>query len=239
MNSTLAASLYYLLHNSHTLKTLEREILSTFTSRSEIRMGPKMQSCTYLRACIDETMRMTPAVGGVLPREVLPGGLTIPSLDLHLPAGIDVGVPIYAIHHHPDYIVSPFLFDPSRWLSNTRPETSDDSSTPPPPPHPQSKEALLAVYNPFSIGHRACLGKPLVYMELMIALARIIWEFEMRLSEEQFASEFVKREIRSGKRQPWEYQLQDWFMSRNEGPWAEFRVRETREAELANAKGGD
>lgn len=159
---------------------------------------------------------MTPAVGGLLPREVLPGGLSIPQLGMHLPAGIDVGVPIYAIHHHPDYVVAPFVYDPSRWLVRKENEA----------PHAQNKEALQAVYNPFSIGHRACLGKPLVYMELCIAIARLIWEFDMRLSEEQSVSGFIREEIKSGKRQPWEYQLQDWFMSRNEGPWAEFKVRE-------------
>ncbi|KAF7194271.1 Cytochrome P450 monooxygenase [Pseudocercospora fuligena] len=214
-STTLAATLYYLLHNPHTLQKLQHEILTTFSSRSEIRMGPQMQSCTYLRAVIDETMRMTPAVGGLLPREVLLGGLEIPSLNLSLPAGIDVGVPIYAIHHHQDYVVSPFLFDPSRWLN----EKTEG------PPHPQNRDALMAVYNPFSIGHRACLGKPLVYMELMISIARIIWEFEMRLSPEQHISREVVKEIRSGKRQKYEYQLQDWFMSRNEGPWVEFKVR--------------
>lgn len=168
-----------------------------------------MRSCTYLRACIDETMRMTPAVGGVLPREVLPGGLTIPSLGLHIPSGIDVGVPIYAIHHHPKYVVSPFTFAPERWMGDAE--------------HPQNKEDLLAVWNPFSLGHRACLGKPLVYMELSIAIARLVWEFDLRLAGEQNVSAFVERDIRAGKRRNGEYHLLDWFMSRNEGPLVEFR----------------
>lgn len=215
-STTLAATFYYLLHNSHTLRNLELEILNTFKTRSDIRMGPAMQSCSYLRAVIDETMRMTPAVGGVLPREVLSGGLSIPSLGLDLPAGIDVGVPIYAIQHHSDYVVAPFIFDPSRWLNTQEGEE----------PHVQNREALNSVFNPFSIGHRACLGKPLVYMELCIAIARVVFEFEMRLSEEQNVSPFIAEEVRRGKRQPHEYQLQDWFMSRNEGPWAEFRRRE-------------
>lgn len=215
---TLAATLYYLLHNPHALRTLEKEVLKTFTSRSEIRMGPQMQSCTYLRACIDETMRMTPAVGGLLPREVLRGGLEIPSLSIHIPSGVDVGVPIYAIQHHADYVPAPSVFDPSRWL----PQPKEFEAA----PHAQNKEALNAVFNPFSVGHRGCLGKPLVYMELCIAIARLVFEFEMRLSSEQHVSGFIRREIKSGKRQPFEYQLQDWFMSRNEGPWAEFRRRE-------------
>lgn len=208
--STLAATLYYLLQNPSTLERLQKEIRTTFTAREQISMsGLKMQSCTYLRACIDETMRMTPAVGGVLPREVLQGGLNIPALGLSIPAGVDVGVPIYAIHHHEEYVPDPFTFSPERFLGSAK-----------------EKEALMSVWNPFSVGNRACLGKPLVYMELQIALARILFEFDLRLSGEQHVSGFIAKEIGTGKRQPREYQLQDWFMSRNEGPWAEFRVRE-------------
>ena len=85
---------------------------------------------------------------------------------------------------------------------------------------------MHAVFNPFSVGHRACLGKPLVYMELGIAISRLVWEYDMRLSGEQHVSALITKEIRTGKRQPKEYHLQDWFMSRNEGPWAEFRRRE-------------
>jgi cytochrome P450 len=174
-------------------------------------MGSKLQSCTYLRAVIDETMRMTPAVGGVLPREVQAGGLSIPDLNLELPAGIDVGVPIYAIHHHEDYVVAPFTFDPDRWLKKD---------------HAQDKDALMAVFNPFSVGHRACLGKPLVYMELSIAVARLVFEFDMRLSGDQHVSGFINEDLRNGKRRESEYQRLDWFMSRNEGPWAEFLTRD-------------
>lgn len=248
-STTLAATLYYLLHNPHTLHRLRAEILATFSTRHEIRMGPKMQSCSYLRAVIDETMRMTPAVGGNLPREVLPGGLDIPELGVFLPEGVDVGVPIYAVQHHADYVVRPFVFDPERWLHSSSSGTGGEKEEQR-HHHPQNRSSLQEVFTPFSIGHRSCLGKPLVYMELSLALARLIFAFDMRLSssssssstssasasEEEYSekhaqkeeklSERIQKEIKSGKRQPFEYQLLDWFMSRNEGPWVEFRWRE-------------
>lgn len=249
-STTLAATLYYLLHNPHTLSRLRAEILATFSTRHEIRMGPKMQSCSYLRAVIDETMRMTPAVGGNLPREVLPGGLEIPELGVFLPEGVDVGVPIYAVQHHADYVVRPFVFDPERWLHSSSSSSSGTGGGEGEKEghHPQNRSSLQEVFTPFSIGHRSCLGKPLVYMELSLALARLIFAFDMRLSsssssassasEEEYSekhghaqkeeklSERIQKEIKSGKRQPFEYQLLDWFMSRNEGPWVEFRWRE-------------
>lgn len=247
-STTLAATLYYLLHNPPTLHRLRAEILATFSTRHEIRMGPKMQSCSYLRAVIDETMRMTPAVGGNLPREVLSGGLEIPELGVYLPEGVDVGVPIYAVQHHADYVVRPFVFDPERWLhSSSSSSSGTGGGEKEGHPHPQNRSSLQEVFTPFSIGHRSCLGKPLVYMELSLALARLIFAFDMRLSssssastssEEEYSeehkhaqkekklSERIQKEIKSGKRQPFEYQLLDWFMSRNEGPWVEFRWRE-------------
>lgn len=250
-STTLAATLYYLLHNPPTLHRLRAEILATFSTRHEIRMGPKMQSCSYLRAVIDETMRMTPAVGGNLPREVLPGGLEIPELGVFLPEGVDVGVPIYAVQHHGDYVVRPFVFDPERWLHSSSSSSSGTGGEKEEQRHhPQNRSSLQEVFTPFSIGHRSCLGKPLVYMELSLALARLIFAFDMRLSsspsssstssasassgeysekhaqKEEKLSERIQKEIKSGKRQPFEYQLLDWFMSRNEGPWVEFRWRE-------------
>lgn len=213
--STMAAIIYYLLHNPRTLARLEDEVRSAFSQADDIRMGTSLQSCCFLRACIDETMRMTPAVAGLLPREVLKGGLSIPAMNLHLPAGVEVGVPIYSIQHHAAYVDEPFTFDPDRWLHQ------DEKL----PEHRQNKEALLSVFCPFSLGHRSCLGKPLVYMELSIAIARLVWEYDMRLAPEQHRSQQMEREIFCGKRKANEYQVQDWFLSNNESVMVEFRAK--------------
>ena len=153
---------------------------------------------------------MTPAVPGLLPREVLRGGLSIADLDVELQAGVNVGVCTYAIHHHSDYVVDPFVYDPARWLQ-------DD--------HVQNKEALHAIFNPFSQGVRACLGKPLVYMELSLAIARLVWEYDMRLAPDQHETRTITKELRHGKRQPGEYHVQDWFLTHNFGPFVEFKAR--------------
>lgn len=188
---------------------LEREVRQTFLRAADICSGPQLTSCTWLRACIDETMRMSPAVAGLLPREVLPGGLSIPALNLSFPARTVVGTCTYSIQHHPDNVLNPFQFDPSRWLSN----------------HRQDRHALQQVFYPFSLGHRACLGKPLVYMELSIAIARLVWEFDMRLAPDQHDPAFIQGDVRSGKRHPSEYHFQDWFLSNNFGPHVEFKAR--------------
>ncbi|KAK0348013.1 hypothetical protein LTR59_000496 [Friedmanniomyces endolithicus] len=215
-STTMSAVLFYLLHNPKALRRLEKEVRSAFEKSDDIRMGLQIQCCTWLRACIDESMRMSPAVAGLLPREVMEGGFSIAAMDLQFPAGVEIGVPIYAIQHNADYVDDPFSFEPDRWLPQ------DDVL----PEHRQNKDALNSVSCPFSLGHRSCLGKPLVYMELSIAIARLVWQYDMRLAPEQYPRKSMVKEIRQGLRHPAEYQYQDWFLSNNEGVFVEFRVRE-------------
>jgi cytochrome P450 len=246
-STTLSATLYYLLRNPACLEQVTSEIRSTFTDKEDIRTGPKLQSCHYLRACIDEAMRMSPAVPGLLPRLVLPGGLGIPSMDLHIPAGVDVGTCTYAIQHHEDYVVEPFKYDPSRWLQQAGPKpqvshvrqrsdsavalsnpltTKDGTKSNEYAALHQYREALNSVSAPFSLGNRACLGKPLVYMEITIAIARLVFEYEMRFVETALGDASMRADVVSGKRRAGEYHLRDWFLGKSEGPLVEFSARE-------------
>lgn len=245
-STTLSAALYYLLRNPSCLGRLTEEIRSTFVSgEDDIRTGPKLQSCSYLRACIDETMRMSPAVPGLLPRLVLEGGLSIPEpLNLHIPAGVDVGTCTYAIQHHEEYIADPFTYDPSRWLLEThkqpthkRQRSDSGIAMQRPSSRVESKEgvdqgcvqqnveAIHSCFAPFSLGNRACLGKPLVYMELSIAIARLVWRYDMRIVDVPLESQSVKEDLRTGRRVDGEYHLRDWFLSANEGPVVEFAAK--------------
>ncbi|KAI8193336.1 hypothetical protein K4K49_010990 [Colletotrichum sp. SAR 10_70] len=63
-STTLAATLFYLSGNASAYARLCHEIRSTFDSVEDIRIGAKLSSCNYLRACIDEALRMSPPVGG-------------------------------------------------------------------------------------------------------------------------------------------------------------------------------
>lgn len=60
-------------------------------------------------------MHLSLGVGGILPREVLPGGIGIGGGE-RFPSGTDIGVLCYAIHHNHVYFPNPFVFKPERWL---------------------------------------------------------------------------------------------------------------------------
>lgn len=194
----LAAAFYYLTHHLDIQARLHQELHEKFSSVDQIISGPVLSSCHYLRATIDETLRITPPVPSAMMREVTHPGLLIDSHSI--PAGTQVGVPIYAIHHNELYFPHAHTFDPSRWLSTTsRPETLD---------------AARRAFCPFSIGTRGCIGKTMAYNELSIALGRLCWLYEFRRFEQDDTP-------CDG---PWgEYATRDVFLSEREGPLVEFR----------------
>ena len=96
----LTALCFYLSRYPPCYRKLAAEIRSRFTSSSEIHSGPKLSSCHYLRACIDEALRMSPPITLIPYREVCNEGITVDGE--YIPAGTDVGVSIYSLHHNED-----------------------------------------------------------------------------------------------------------------------------------------
>lgn len=117
-------------------------------------------------------MRLTPAVGGLLPRTILEGGATVDGQTF--PQGTRVGVAGYAIHHNPDYFPSPFAYRPERWIVDDEKKAGVSAD--------DVRRAQNAFFQ-FSTGPRGCLGKTLAYVEMTVAVARIIWTFDVQLVE--------------------------------------------------------
>ena len=145
-STALAATFFYLVHNPEKLEKLTQEVRITFSEVEEIHMGSKLSGLAYLRACLDEAMRLSPSVGGILPREVLAGGIEIDGH--HVPQGTVVGVPTYTIHHNPKYYPQPFGYKPERWIAGSEPNVTAESIT-----------AGQSAFCPFSVGPRGCIGK--------------------------------------------------------------------------------
>ena len=220
------ATIFYLLHNPETLKRLQNEVRTKFGSADDIRIGTDLVSCVYLLACIDESLRLASPVGSLLPREILPGGLKVDGQ--WFPPGVDVGVPNYTLHHNAEYFPSPFEFRPERWLSvNNQSQTHRKSST-----ASIAREATInvdlevaqAAFMPFGIGRTSCVGKYLAYQEISLTIARMIWQYDMRVKPGSTVGEGHPN-LGWGRKRKNEFQLQDRFVSTHEGPMVEFRAR--------------
>ncbi|ETI28866.1 hypothetical protein G647_01318 [Cladophialophora carrionii CBS 160.54] len=221
-STALSALFFYLTRNERALKKLEEEIRTAFTDVEEIKYSARLTNLPYLRACIDEAMRMSPPVPGLLDRLVLPGGAMIDGR--HIPAGTTVGVPIYAIHHNETYFPNSFSYIPERWIPG--PESSATAGF---TVTPTSVEVAKIAFHAFSSGPRGCVGKNMAYMELYTAVARVMFLFDTRLKEGDHTGEGgggVEWATGEGRHRKDEYQLRDWLISDRVGPVVQFKSRE-------------
>ncbi|KAI1260640.1 cytochrome P450 [Xylariaceae sp. FL1019] len=96
--TAVSAAFFYLSSYPARQEKLAWEIRPAFTSVSQIN-GQTLSNCTFLRACIDEALRMSPPAAGSTP-------------------GITVGVNTYSVHHNEEYFPDSFIFRPERWLDD-------------------------------------------------------------------------------------------------------------------------
>ncbi|KAK0710478.1 cytochrome P450 [Apiosordaria backusii] len=160
----LSGVTFLLMTNPDALKKLTAEIRGAFKSEDEIDFM-SVSNLPYMLACLDEALRMYPPVPTGLPRVVTKGGASIAGH--YVPGGTVVAVHQWAMYHNEEHFKKPFEFHPERWLGD--PEFADDH-----------KDA----FQPFHLGPRNCLGRNLAYIEMRLILARVLWNFDLRMDED-------------------------------------------------------
>lgn len=125
-----------------------------------------LQSCTYLNAVIDETLRLHPPVPDGVYRLTPPEGLHIGAT--FIPGNVTVINPIYTLQRSPRSFTDPTSFLPERWLSS-----------------PQSSSSTLnkKAFTPFGIGPYGCVGKSLALGEIRAVVAKLVLRFQVRFAE--------------------------------------------------------
>ncbi|KAI9052021.1 hypothetical protein LZ554_004275 [Drepanopeziza brunnea f. sp. 'monogermtubi'] len=177
-SAVMSGTFFYLTHNPTILATVTREVRDAFAGGQveDIVSGSKLNSCIYLRACLDESMRISPPVPGPLPREVCAGGAMIDGT--MVPAGIDVSVGTWAIHHNKDYYPSPHTYNPSRWIAaDSIPASAGYAGV-----ARADVEKAQRAFAAFSLGPRGCIGRNMAYIELTLAMARVLFLFDLELA---------------------------------------------------------
>lgn len=218
---TLSAAFFYLSNNPRVLSKLVQEIRGAFDDVEDVRLGAKLNTLVYLRACIDETLRLAPPVPAHLPREVLKGGLTVD--DDFFPEGTVVGTSAYCMGHNEEYYPEPWEFRPERWIVVEGRDKGEGSK--------ESVKVARDAFCAFSLGNRGCVGKNVAYLELTLSLARSLWLFDIRnveggVDDRPNGGELMKkREEHWGKVRKDEFQMVDRFLVERDGPVMEFKAR--------------
>jgi len=172
-SNTLSFILYHLALNSDVQDKLRTEIKETVESNAKRKSLYELaQNMEYLDCVIKESQRLCPAAPHVNRECCEDYDLN----GIHIPAGTEIMIPIYVLHHDPDAWQNPEKFDPERFRG----------------PAKDARHAFQ--FLPFGAGPRNCIGMRFALMEVKIALVRILMKYKFVASPETQ----VPLEIREG-----------------------------------------
>ncbi|KAI0663217.1 cytochrome P450 [Cubamyces menziesii] len=164
--STLAFIVYLMCLNPHVFKRLRQEVLETFGT-NEMPTFDGVKKMKYLRAVINETLRLYPVVPFNV--RVATQDTTVPNPKnaagppIFVPANTPVAYSVFMLHRRKDYWGPDALsFDPDRWL--------DERLN-------KHFAANPFIFLPFNAGPRICLGQQFAYNEISFFLIRLLQNF--------------------------------------------------------------
>jgi len=208
---TISATIFYLLCYPAVLSQLTNEIRSAFANVSEIQ-NPKLSSLSYLTACIEETLRLCPPKPSSLPRDVLSGGINIDGQ--HIPQGITLGTPVYVLHHDETIYPDPWSFRPERWIVDQKTGVTAESVA-----------NARAAFCPFLVGPMSCIGKNMAYIAIRLALAHMLFRYDIRQAGEVPGGGGRLGHPVEGRHRVDEYQTTDYIVGYRNGPFIQLRDR--------------
>ncbi|KAF2274864.1 cytochrome P450 [Westerdykella ornata] len=169
---TLTGTLNKLLKHPEILERLTKEVRSRFAHETEITFAA-LKELPYLNAVMSEGLRVCSVVPGLtLPRITPPSGGIV--CGYRVPGNIFVGVHVHSTMTGSRYFFESTEFRPERWLA----EVNQDPSS------PYFHDQRNGV-QPFGIGPRSCIGKPLALAEMRLILARLVWTFDIGQAESE------------------------------------------------------
>ena len=143
--STIATILWLLAKNKSSYNRLHKEVMANTNE-------PEAQAIPYLRAVIQEGLRLSMINPTRLPRVVPTGGWAFGGFSF--PEGTIVGCSSYMLHHDSTVFPDPFKFKPERWLDPT--------------------EEMAKSSFAFGAGTRSCIARNLANAQLYVAIRRTV-----------------------------------------------------------------
>ncbi|KAK1975033.1 cytochrome P450 [Colletotrichum cereale] len=162
--SVLSSVTFFLTTHPEAMAKLVEEVRTSFSSEKSIDVL-SVQNLRYMLAVLNESMRLYPVVPISPTRIIKPGGDYI--CERYVPAGTRVMVSQWPIYHDEKHFALPDSFIPERWLGDAR--FAND---------------IKSALQPFSVGPRNCIGRNLAMSEMRVILARVIWNFDMEITDD-------------------------------------------------------
>ncbi|CAH0587841.1 unnamed protein product [Chrysodeixis includens] len=161
-SSTLSFTFYELAKHEEIQDKVLAEV-DAFMARHENKLTfDCLTELPYLEAVISEALRLHPILG-MINREVmedyiLPGGVK-------LNKGLRVHLPVYYLHHNPEYFPEPEQFRPERFLGE------------------EKKNINPYTYLPFGEGPRTCIGMRFAKMQMFAGVVTVLKKYRLELDD--------------------------------------------------------
>lgn len=162
--AALTSTLWFLMRNPSALAKLRAELVTLAPyqlDNGKVFSYDAVKDLPYLRACIDESLRLRPPIAYQLPR-LVSKPVNIAGYDI-LP-GTVVAVAPWSVHRHPRYFPQPDDYRPERWVD------FDEQ-------FPEQREHLKQFNIVFSQGSRACIGRHLAIVELQMLVSTLVMRY--------------------------------------------------------------
>ncbi|RDL42235.1 uncharacterized protein BP5553_02214 [Venustampulla echinocandica] len=183
----LTVASYHILANPAITERLRQELIEAIPDPDNILSWADLQALPYLTACIEEALRLSYGIVQRSPRVSPEIGFQYK--DIHIPPGFPVSMDNWHMHHNETVFPDSYTYKPERWLGN--------------PKGPDGVKNLSRYMVAFGRGNRMCLGMPMAYCEIYIALASLFRRFEFQLFETgrdnvDFAQDYVTPQPKKG-----------------------------------------
>lgn len=156
--ATLTHVFHYLAKDPSQVEKLRTELTPLLEADGSVS-HTKIQNADHLNGCINEALRLNPAVPSAVHRMTPPEGLDVGGT--HIPGGMDVFCPQYVISRNEEAYTRAYEFYPERWYSE---------------PDMIKNKTCFA---PFSIGVYGCIGKPLALLEMRTLIAKLVMKYDV------------------------------------------------------------
>ncbi|XP_061583479.1 25-hydroxyvitamin D-1 alpha hydroxylase, mitochondrial isoform X2 [Cololabis saira] len=157
ISSTMSWSLYELSRHPEVQASLREEVLNVLGGR-KIPDAADVARMPLLKATVKEVLRLYPVIPAnarvITERDIQVGGYLIPKNTL-------ITLCHFATSRDPAVFPNPHEFQPHRWFNKDQAH------------HPYASL-------PFGVGKRSCIGRRIAELELYLALARILTEFDVK-----------------------------------------------------------
>ncbi|XP_062552476.1 probable cytochrome P450 6a13 [Armigeres subalbatus] len=160
-STAMSYCLYELAQNTDLQNKARKCVLDSIKKHGSMTYEA-IQDMHYIDQCINESLRKYPPAS-ILTRTVSKD-YRLPNSDVVLQQGSTIVIPVYAIHHDPEYYPDPERYDPDRFTPD------------------QVAKRNPFTFLPFGEGPRICIGMRFGMMQARVGLAYLMKDFRFTLS---------------------------------------------------------